>query len=111
MLANILSKTSGIKPFVGSLAESTQVRFRWYKDNLENRKLKREGYYDAVKQEGPMPRLKNDSAPYHQLPTFKAKNNWTPSKATAGQNDYIDILGENQSYLDHLLMKLLFPRV
>ena len=98
MLANVLAKASGIKPFAGSLAECTQVRFRWYKDNLENKKAKRFGYLDRTKQEGPLPRLKNESAPYVCLPTLRAKNSWTPSKATAGQNDYIDILGWNQYF-------------
>ena len=94
--ASLLAKSTSIRPFVGSLSESTQVRFRWYKDNLGNRKLKREGYIDIVKQEGPLPRLKDDSAPIKCLPEFKAKNPWAEHKALAGQNDYIDILGSDE---------------
>ena len=93
MLSSVLTKVHGIKPFVGSLAETTQVRYRWYKDNLENRQTKRRGYVDVVKQEGPLPRLKNDTAPIMQLPSYKPKNGWAEHRALAGQNDYIDILG------------------
>ena len=94
--ASVLAKSCSIRPFVGSLSEATQVRFRWYKDNLENRRLKREGYYDGVKTEGPLPRLKEDSAPIGALPKYKAPNPWAEHKALAGQNDYIDILGSDE---------------
>ena len=41
-LATSISKGVAIKPFAGSLAEATQVRYRWYKDKLENRYRERE---------------------------------------------------------------------
>ena len=41
-LVSSISKGVTIKPFVGSLAEATQVRYRWYKDKLENRYRERE---------------------------------------------------------------------
>ena len=96
MLSSILAKTTCIKPFVGSLSESTQVRYRWYKDMLENKRLKRTGYRDQTKQEGPLPRLRDDSMPLTVLPSYKAKNSWAEHKALAGQNDYIDILGSDE---------------
>ena len=60
MLANVLTKSVVTRPFMGSLSESTQVRYRWWKDNLENVKIKRRGYNDTLKQEGPLPRLKDE---------------------------------------------------
>ena len=96
MLSSLLAKTTCIKPFVGSLSESTQVRYRWYKDMLENKRLKRRGYTDQTKQEGPLPRLRDDSMPLTVLPSYKAKNSWAEHKALAGQNDYIDILGSDE---------------
>ena len=98
MLVGAFTKSVGIKPFVGSLSESTQVRFRWFKDSVENKKIRRSGYLDRVKFEGPLPRLKNDTAPIKQLPAFKVKNTWAEHKALAGQNDYIDILGRFTLY-------------
>ena len=60
MLANVLTKSIVTRPFMGSLSESTQVRYRWWKDNLENVKIKRRGYNDTLKQEGPLPRFKDE---------------------------------------------------
>ena len=92
-LVSSISKGVTIKPFVGSLAEATQVRFRWYKDKLENRQMKRVGYVDRVKQEGPLPRLKDDSKAIKETGNYRATNNWAEHRALHGQNDYIDILG------------------
>ena len=47
------------------------------------------GYDDLVKQEGPLPRIKNDSARIMQQQVYKPNHAWTASKALAGQNDYI----------------------
>lgn len=92
-LVSSISKGVTIKPFVGSLAEATQVRYRWYKDKLENRQMKRVGYVDRVKQEGPLPRLKDDSKAIKETGNYRATNNWAEHRALHGQNDYIDILG------------------
>ena len=112
-LATSISKGVAIKPFAGSLAEATQVRYRWYKDKLENRyrerererslslllllrdirQMKRVGFVDKVKQEGPLPRLKDDSKAIKETGNYRATNNWAEHRALHGQNDYIDILG------------------
>ena len=91
-LVSSISKGGAIKPFAGSLAEATQVRYRWYKDKLENRQMKRVGFVDRVKQEGPLPRLKDDSKAIIQRGQYKVSNNWAEHRALHGQNDYIDIL-------------------
>ena len=80
----------------------------------------RTGYHDKVKQEGPLPRVRDDSARISQVKcsearyqqdilllgsfswtlkcltsqllqakSYKPSNAWSPSKALAGQNDYI----------------------
>ena len=56
--------------------------------------MKRVGFVDKVKQEGPLPRLKDDSKAIVQKGPYKATNNWAEHRALHGQNDYIDILGE-----------------
>jgi len=81
-----------LTPYAGALAPQLQVRWRWHKDKLENRVINRYGYVDKVKQQGPLPRLKNDSDRIN-LPIYTPKNNWAEHRALAGQNDYIDILG------------------
>ena len=98
-LVSSISKGVSIKPFVGSLAEATQVRYRWYKDKLENIQIKRTGFVDRVKQEGPLPRLKDESKAIVQKGEYRASNNWAQHRALHGQNDYIDILGTPSPYL------------
>ena len=98
-----LSRGFSLKPFAGSLSEQNQVRFRWFKDTVENRKVKRYGYKDPVKHEGPLPRLKDDSAPLRQVAGYKPKNSWAEHRALAGQNDYIDILGSEEIHPKHIM--------
>ena len=53
---------------------------------------------DKVKQEGPLPRLRDDSKAITALGPYKAKNNWAEHRALHGQNDYIDILGQQTKH-------------
>jgi len=97
--------SSSLNPFWASLAPVAQVRWRWHKDKLENRKISRWGYLDKVKQEGPLPRLKNDSKRIN-APIFIPKNSWAEHRALAGQNDYIDILGSEDLHPKHVLYNI-----
>ena len=63
--------------------------------------MKRVGFVDKVKQEGPLPRLKDDSKAIVQRGQYRVTNNWAEHRALHGQNDYIDILGEQRR--KHLL--------
>ena len=55
--------------------------------------MKRVGFVDRVKQEGPLPRLQDDSKAIVQTGEYRVSNNWAQHRALHGQNDYIDILG------------------
>ena len=66
---------------------------RWHKDKVENRHWFRYGYKDKVKQTGALPRVGEDGAKLKDKQIFEPENPFAPSKALAGQNDYIDILG------------------
>ena len=72
---------------------------RWYKDQSENREWFRFGYKDKVKRSGPLPRLDNDAKKYEDQPIFEPEAPYAPKRALYGQNDYIDILGENPDAL------------
>merc|ERR1712037_16273 len=85
---------------MGSMADSGG---RWWSDRIANKKRRRLGYHDQVKQEGPLPRVRDDSARISGAKSYKPNNNWSPSKALAGQNDYIDILGSEDLHPKHLL--------
>eukprot|EP00088_Acartia_fossae_P065037 TRINITY_DN80080_c0_g1_i1.p1 TRINITY_DN80080_c0_g1~~TRINITY_DN80080_c0_g1_i1.p1 ORF type:complete len:194 (-),score=23.63 TRINITY_DN80080_c0_g1_i1:70-630(-) len=86
------SLSDTISPYRCSLAPQIQVRWRWHKDKVENRKINRFGMVDKMKRYGPLPRLQNDSAKLPG-PEYIPKNSWVEHRALAGQNDYIDILG------------------
>ncbi|XP_023339558.1 39S ribosomal protein L51, mitochondrial [Eurytemora carolleeae] len=96
MFRNVVSVSCRLQPCRVSLAPDVQVRWRWHKDKLENRTLHRWGYNDNVKQQGPLPRLKNDSDRISQVPVYTPKLSWAEHRALAGQNDYIDILGNEE---------------
>ena len=67
------------------------------------RQVKRYGYRDPVKQEGPLPRIKDDSAAIEVVAGYKPKNSWAEHRALAGQNDYIDILGSEEIHPKHIM--------
>ena len=69
---------------------------------LFDRKIKRYGYYDHVKREGPMPRMANDSAPIPKKVAVE-RDDWAEEQVMAGQNDYIDILGSDDLHPTDLM--------
>ena len=68
---------------------------RWHQDKVENRNLRRFGYKDYVKMSGPLPRLSEDANRVNTLNVFTPFNPWAPKRALFGQNDYINILGDD----------------
>ena len=48
-----------------------------------------------VKMSGPLPRLSEDANRVNTLNVFTPFNPWAPKRALFGQNDYIDILGDD----------------
>ena len=66
---------------------------------LDSRQMKRVGFVDRVKQEGPLPRLQDDSKAIVQTGEYRVTNNWAQHRALHGQNDYIDILGGPTLYM------------
>merc|ERR1719411_2377512 len=76
-----------------------QISQRWHKDKVENRHWYRFGYKDKVKQTGPLPRLSEDAPKIEDQKIFEPEAQFAPCRALSGQNDYIDILGEDPEAL------------
>ncbi|XP_022188373.2 39S ribosomal protein L51, mitochondrial [Nilaparvata lugens] len=71
--------------------QAQQVRYRYHKDKLEKGKfIRRFGYEESLLQRGLLPHVDGPRLP---MPIYEPKNSWSESKALFGQNDYIDILG------------------
>lgn len=78
---------------------TSQTIARWYKDQAANRNWYRFGYKDKVKRSGALPRLDEDAKKIKNQPIFEPEAAYAPKRALSGQNDYIDILGENPDAL------------
>lgn len=83
----------------------TTVRFRFHKDKVAKGPLvRRYGYENPVLQHGLLPRSKD--ANRLSMPTYRPKDAWTEKKALFGQNDYIDILGNERLHPTRILYNL-----
>lgn len=83
----------------------TTLRFRYHAEKVaRGRLLRRYGYENPVLQSGLLPRTK-DAEPL-PMPKYRPRDVWNEKRALFGQNDYIDILGNERLHPTRILYNI-----
>lgn len=82
------------------------VRYRYHADKIANGPIiKRYGYKEHLFTQGLLPRIKGETKKL-PMPTYRPKDAWAEKRALFGQNDYIDILGNEKLHPTRILYNL-----
>uniref|UniRef100_V5GCR9 Large ribosomal subunit protein mL51 n=1 Tax=Anoplophora glabripennis TaxID=217634 RepID=V5GCR9_ANOGL len=93
---------SCIKIIQSWLPQVIVKRYRYHSEKIaKGPLLRRYGYENPVLQRGPLPRI--EGAKKLPMPTYKPKDSWSEKRALFGQNDYIDILGNEKLHPTRIL--------
>lgn len=96
MMAGLIPSfiTSHTSTFIKAwIPQVTTYRHRYFAD--KKRLVRRYGWKDPLDPFGLLPRTESQDKVIAELPIYKPKDSWSERRALFGQNDYIDILGND----------------
>lgn len=99
-IANKVSST--ISLWLPQVTQIRHIRHHYHADKRAKGPLvRRFGYNDPISMRGLLPRESDEKL--RAFPLYCPGNNWSRKKALFGQNDYIDILGNNNLHPTRIL--------
>ncbi|XP_044582457.1 39S ribosomal protein L51, mitochondrial [Cotesia glomerata] len=95
---------SSMTPWLPQASQASQARtfYMYHADKRAKGPLvRRYGYRDPLNARGLLPRNSEDRL--REIPVYRPKDHWNQKRALFGQNDYIDILGNDDLHPTRIL--------